>query len=161
MNGIATRVPAEYCSTMPSEFTIKRQVEFHETDMAGIMHFANFFLWMESCEAAFYRSLGLPLISFIPGQVVGWPRVNVSCQYLSPLRFNDLVEVKLYVKKLGTRSVTYVFQFHKDAKVVAQGEVTAVCVTGDNNGGMVAQAIPDSVRSQLLVSAESAWATER
>ena len=62
---------------MPSEFSLTRPVEFHETDMAGIMHFANFFRWMEVCETAFYRSLGLPLISFVPGQVVGWPRVNV------------------------------------------------------------------------------------
>ena len=143
---------------MPSEFTITRQVEFHETDMAGIMHFSNFFKWMECCEAAFYRSLDLPLISFVPGQVVGWPRVNVSCQYLSPLRFNDSAEVKLYVKKVGTRSVTYVFQFRQGARFVAQGEVTAVCVTGDERGGMVAQAIPASVRALLQVAPESAWA---
>ena len=143
---------------MPSDFTITRQVEFHETDMAGIMHFANFFKWMECCEAAFYRSLDLPLISFLPGQVVGWPRVSVSCQYQAPLRFNDSAEVKLYVKKLGTRSVTYIFQFRKDAQLVAQGEVTAVCVTGDSQGGMVAQAIPAEVRARLQVAAETAWA---
>ena len=142
---------------MPSEFTITRQVEFHETDMAGIMHFSNFFKWMECCEAAFYRSLNLPLISFVPGQVVGWPRVNVSCQYLAPLRFNDCAAVKLFVKKVGTRSVTYVFQFRQGATLVAQGEVTAVCVTSDEKGGMVAQAIPASVRALLQVAPESAW----
>ena len=140
---------------MPSTFTITRQVEFHETDMAGIMHFSNFFKWMECCEAAFYRSLSLPLISFVPGQVVGWPRVNVSCQYLAPLRFNDVAVVKLAVKKIGTRSVTYVFQFHKGAALIAQGEVTAVCVTGDEKGGMVAQAIPASVRALLEVAPEA------
>jgi acyl-CoA thioester hydrolase len=64
---------------MPSEFRLTRTVEFHETDMAGIMHFSNFFRWMEACEAGFYRSLGLPLISFVPGNVVGWPRVSASC----------------------------------------------------------------------------------
>jgi len=142
---------------MPSEFSLQRTVEFAETDMAGIMHFANFFRWMESCETAFYRSLGLPLISFMPGQVVGWPRVNVSCTYRAPLRFNDEVEVKLFVKKLTTRSVTYLFQFRKGALVVAQGEVTAVCVTGDAQGAMVAQPIPADVRAKLSEAPESAW----
>ena len=141
---------------MPSEFTITRQVEFHETDMAGIMHFSNFFKWMECGEAAFYRSLNLPIISFVPGQVVGWPRVNVSCQYLAPLRFNDRAEVKLFVKKVGTRSVTYIFQFRKGPTLVAQGEVTAVCVTSDDHGGMVAQPIPESVRALLEVAREIA-----
>ncbi len=142
---------------MPSEFSLQRTVEFAETDMAGIMHFANFFRWMESCETAFYRSLGLPLISFVPGQVVGWPRVNVSCTYRAPLRFNDSVEVRLFVKKLTTRSVTYIFQFRKGTAVVAQGEVTAVCVTDNAEGGMVAQPIPADVRAKLSEAPESAW----
>ncbi len=143
---------------MPSEFSITRQVEFAETDMAGIMHFANFFVWMEACETALYRSLGLSLIAFMPGQVVGWPRVNVSCIYRRPLRFNDTVEVKLFVKKLSTRSVTYVFQFRKGGEVAAQGEVTAVCVSAGDQGGMVAQPIPAGVRAQLQEAPESAWA---
>jgi YbgC/YbaW family acyl-CoA thioester hydrolase len=142
---------------MPSEFSLTRQVEFHETDMAGIMHFANFFRWMEVCETAFYRSLGLPLISFIPGQVVGWPRVNVTCSYRVPLRFNDSVVVTLYVKKLTTRSVTYVFKFRKEGILCATGEVTAVCVTANGQGGMVAQPIPADVRAQLSEAPESAW----
>lgn len=143
---------------MPSEFSLTRQVEFHETDMAGIMHFSNFFRWMEVCETAFYRSLGLPLISFVPGQVVGWPRVNVSCAYRAPLRFNDTVVVKLLVKKLSTRSVTYVFQFRREGSLCATGEVTAVCVTGDAAGGMTAQPIPAEIRARLQEAPESAWA---
>jgi len=142
---------------MPSAFSISRTVEFSETDMAGIMHFSNFFRWMEAAEAAFYRSLGLPLISFVPGEVVGWPRVAASCAYRAPLRFNDVVEVKLFIKKLTTRSVTYVFQFSRDGVLAAQGEVTAVCVTGDGKGGMVAQPIPEAVRARLQEAPASAW----
>ena len=40
---------------MPTEFTIKRRVQFSETDMAGIMHFANYFRLMEEVEHAFLR----------------------------------------------------------------------------------------------------------
>ncbi len=143
---------------MPSEFTITRQVEFHETDMAGIMHFSNFFKWMECCEAALYRSLDLPLVSFVPGQVVGWPRVTATCHYLAPLRFNDVAEVRLFVKKLGVKSVTYVFQFRKSSQVVATGEMTAVCVTEDPHGAMIPQPIPAAVRERLQQAPESAWA---
>ena len=143
---------------MPSEFSITRTVEFAETDMAGIMHFANFFRWMEVCETDFYRSLELPLISFVPGQIVGWPRVNVACTYRAPLRFNDRVEVKLFVKAISTRSVTYVFKFRKGAELAAQGEVTAVCVSADAKGGMAAQPIPAEVRAKLEVAAPAAYA---
>ncbi|RXK55752.1 acyl-CoA thioesterase [Oleiharenicola lentus] len=149
---------------MPSEFRLQRTVEFCETDMAGIMHFSNFFRWMEACEAGFYRSLDLPLISFVPGNVVGWPRVTASCTYKEPLRFNETAEVRLLIKELRTRAVIYVFQFRKlDAAgtvlppVVAQGEIAAVCVTADASGKMVAQPIPAAVRAKLEPAPASAY----
>jgi len=148
---------------MPSEFSITRTVEFSETDMAGIMHFSNFFRWMEACEAGFYRSLGLPLISFVPGSVVGWPRVRVSCDYKAPLRFNDVIEVKLFLKEIRSKGVVYVFQFRKVEAgqvlppVLAQGEMAAVCVTSDANGRMVAQPIPPDVRARLEAAPAAAY----
>jgi acyl-CoA thioester hydrolase len=112
---------------------------------------------MESCEVAFYRSLDLPLISFVPGKTIGWPRVDVSCQYFAPLRFNDSVDVRLFVKKLGKRSVTYIFQFRKEGKLMAQGEMSAVCVTSDAKGEMVAQLLPENVVARLQPADETAW----
>lgn len=140
---------------MPSEFRITRTVEFSETDMAGIMHFSNFFRWMEACEAAFYRSLNLPLISFVPGSVVGWPRVKASCEYKAPLRFNDVIEVRLLLKEVRSKAVIFIFQFRKmeagqvQPAILAQGEIAAVCVTSDAQGKMVAQPIPADVRAKL------------
>lgn len=148
---------------MPSEFRLTRIVEFSETDMAGIMHFSNFFRWMEACEAGFYRSLGLPLISFVPGSVVGWPRISASCQYKAPLRFNDTVEVRLLIKEVRTRAVIYLFQFRQviDGRVLpaimAQGEIVAVCVTSDLTGKMVAQPIPGEVRARLEPALPTAY----
>lgn len=151
---------------MVSEFSITRSVEFSETDMAGIMHFSNYFRWMEACESAFYRSVGAPLISFVPGQVVGWPRVRATCDYRAPLRFGDTVEVRLCVKEIRTRALVLVFQFRKvvEGRVepawCAQGELTAVCVTGDAQGGMTAQPIPEWFRAKIAVAPPAAWAGE-
>lgn len=144
---------------MHSEFAVTRNVEFFETDMAGIMHFSNYFRWMESCEAAFYRSLGLPLAAFVPGRFSAWPRVQATCQYRAPLRFNDVVEVKLFVARLGRRSITYVFHFRKDSVLVAQGEVSVVHVKADRRakGGMSARPIPPAVRALLQEAPDSAW----
>lgn len=148
---------------MPSEFRITRTVEFGETDMAGIMHFSNYFRWMEACETAFYRSLDLPLISFVPGTVVGWPRVKASCDFKAPLRFNDVIEVRLFIRELRSKAAIYVFQFRKveagvvQPAVLAQGEIAAVCVTAGADGKMVAQAIPGDVRAKLEVAPAAAY----
>lgn len=38
---------------MPSEFEAIRRVEFSDTDLAGIMHYSNYFRFMETAEHAF------------------------------------------------------------------------------------------------------------
>lgn len=144
---------------MPAEFSVVRPVEFAETDMAGIVHFSNYFLWMESCETAFLRSLGVPLVDVAPGLAIGWPRVGARCDFRAPLRFGDSVETRLIVHDVRTRSVVLRFVFRRvtgasvHPEPVAEGELTVVCVTGDGRGGMVAQPIPADLRDRLAAAA--------
>ena len=44
---------------MISIFKTKRRVEFADTDLAGIVHFAMFFKYMEEAEHQFWRSVDL------------------------------------------------------------------------------------------------------
>jgi acyl-CoA thioester hydrolase len=46
-------------STPP--FITTHRVEFFETDLAGIVHFANYYRFMEQAEHAFFRALGLKI----------------------------------------------------------------------------------------------------
>jgi YbgC/YbaW family acyl-CoA thioester hydrolase len=137
---------------MGFEFVHRRTVEFCETDMAGIVHFANFFRWMEAAEHAFLRSLGFSVHVAEAGAATGWPRVKVGCEYLRPLRFEDEVETVLFVKEVRNRSVCYGFEFRHavDRGVVARGEVVAVHA-GVNaaTGELQASAIPEPLRALL------------
>lgn len=164
-NDVASRGRPAILPGMLSEFSIRRAVEFVETDMAGIMHFSNYFRWMEACETAFYRSLELPMISFFPGEVVGWPRVSATCDFRAPLRFNDVVEVKLLVKEIRAKAIVFQFQFRQcDASgavqpaLVARGELTAVCVDRDEKGELRGRPIPAEFRARVAVAPASALA---
>ena len=64
---------------MAYEFHCKRRVEFAETDMAGIVHFSNFFRYMELAEHEFLRSLSLSVHDPSRADFVAWPRVNAEC----------------------------------------------------------------------------------
>ena len=46
---------------MPLKFTFTRRVQFFDTDMAGIVHFANFYRFMEEAEHEMFRSLGFKI----------------------------------------------------------------------------------------------------
>jgi YbgC/YbaW family acyl-CoA thioester hydrolase len=113
------------------EFRTKRRVEFAETDMAGIVHFAHFFRYMEMAEHEFLRSLGLSVHAEIDGRVISWPRVKAECSYRSPAEFEDVLDVHLMVREKTKRTVSYDFRFLKDEKLVATGSLTVVCVAMD------------------------------
>ena len=119
---------------MPYEFRFTRRVEFAETDMGGIVHFANYFRYMEATEHAFYRSLGLRIHTGGPSGI-GWPRISVSCDFKAPLRFDDEVEAHLLVEEKRTKSVTYRIRLRKldggRATEVACGTVTVVTARMD------------------------------
>lgn len=119
---------------MAHEFKLSRLVEFAETDMAGIMHFSNYFRFMEATEHAFFRSLGLKLHGEADGAMVGWARTRAECRYDLPLRYQDEVDVHLVVRAKTESSFTYDFAFHLhgpdgESRTVARGALTVVCVT--------------------------------
>jgi YbgC/YbaW family acyl-CoA thioester hydrolase len=145
---------------MPYEFKMTHRVEFADTDMAGIMHFANFFRFMEVTEHAFLRSLSLSVHTEEGGHTIGWPRVRAACEYKLPLRFEDQVEVHLLVREKKERSLTYDFVFRKldngAASEAARGSLTVVCVSLDREAGtMKAVPIPAVFADRIEVAVEA------
>lgn len=132
---------------MPYEFRTKRRIEFDETDMAGIAHFSNFFRYMEQAEHDFYRSLGLSVHQPVAGGYIGWPRVEAACEFRTPVRFDDELEIHLLVREKKPRSIGYCVIFRKftDGQVeeVARGSMTVVCASKtDNDSGLSAMVMP-------------------
>ncbi len=141
---------------MPYEFKAVRRVEFSETDMAGIVHYSNFFRYMETAEHAFFRSLGFSIVTEQVDPPVGWPRVHASCDYKQPLRFEDEVEIHMLVSEKRSKSLTYIFKFRKlnspHTAEIARGKLTVVCVTRDENGKMGATNIPTHLADLIEVA---------
>ena len=142
---------------MAYEFKATRRVEFAETDMAGIMHYANFFRFMETAEHGFYRSLGFSVTMLETHPGLGWPRVHAECDYKKPLKFDDLVQIHLLVREKRTKAISYLFKFSKQEEPdveIARGGLTIVCVMHQTGGGMKAVPIPEDISKHIDVAPE-------
>jgi len=140
---------------MPYEYKVRRRVEFSETDMAGIVHYSNFFRYMEAAEHEFFRSLGFSVVTRQVDPPVGWPRVRAECDFKQPLRFEDEFEVHLLVVDKKSKSLSYQFRIRKlntESPVeVARGTLTVVCVT-HQGGKMKAVEIPEEISDRIEVA---------
>ncbi len=129
-------------------FVSRRRVEFCETDQAGIVHFSNFFRFMEFAEQEFLRARGLSVAWQDGGERLGFPRVSASCDYLRPARFEDVLEIAVTVERVGERSVTYGFEFSRGGELLATGKLSTVhCRTTE--AGLKSVPIPDAIRAKL------------
>ena len=141
---------------MAYEFKATRRVEFSDTDMAGIMHYANFFRFMETAEHGFFRSLGFSIVMGKWEPPIGWPRVHAECDYKTPLYFEDEVEIHMLVSEKKSKSLSYVFKFRKlngpEPMEVARGSLTVVCVTKQPDGKMAAAHIPKEFADKIEVA---------
>ncbi len=148
---------------MPYEFHCRQRVEFADTDMAGIVHFSNFFRYMERVEHEFLRSLGLCVHAVNGDDLVSWPRVHAECKFRAPLCFEDEFDVHLLVREKRPKSVTYEFRFCKpDAEgLVAVGSITVVSVSIDRaTGRMTSIPIPESIDRLIEVAPRELLETE-
>jgi acyl-CoA thioester hydrolase len=170
----ADAAAAEWSMAKAHQFFFRRRVEFADTDLAGIMHFANFFRFMEAAEHAFYRSLGFSVHPFRPvtsvgeggvpkegDRTVGWPRVHASADFRLPLHFEDEVEVELLIEEIRAKTIRYRFRFWKfpdlpdERTLAASGAFVVVAAARDaDSGQMKAVAIPDDVRDKIEAAPE-------
>ena len=130
-------------------FRTTRRVEFGDTDMAGIMHFSNFFKFLEVAETSFLHSLGYSVTWQADGVRYGFPRVSVKCDFFKPARFEDELTMEVRVAKVGTKSVTYHINFLKNEDKLAEGHVTSVLCRGTAHGMMESIEIPVEMRAKL------------
>ncbi len=131
-------------------FTTSRRVEFGDTDMAGIMHFSQFFRFMEAAETDFLRARGLSVSWRRDGVKWGFPRVSAACDYKSPARFEDVLTVAVVVEKLGTKSVSYRYDFtNQHGAEVAVGRITAVYCRSTGPDLIESVDIPPDIRAKL------------
>jgi acyl-CoA thioester hydrolase len=135
---------------MTEGFHYRRRVHFHETDLAGVVHFSCFFRYMEEAEHALWRAAGLTIDR--AGAEVGWPRVGTTFDFRSPLRFDDEFDIVVRVAKVTRSTIQYEFAFTRQGTRIGSGTLTAACASR-SDGQMRAIEMPMDVVARLRAAA--------
>jgi YbgC/YbaW family acyl-CoA thioester hydrolase len=136
---------------MAAQFTHTQIVQFADTDVAGIVHFANFYRWMEEAEHAYLRSLGFSVMQQQPdGTVIGFPRVSASCRFEAPAFFEDELTIDVNLLRRGVKSLTFGFEFHRGKTRIAAGEIKTACCICQPGGKLKSIEIPPRYCEKLV-----------
>lgn len=133
--------------------------------MAGLVHFSNFFRYMETAERDFFEAAGLDLIRTQPGALVGWPRVRAECKFSAPLRFGDTIDIHLAVKAVKDRAIDYQFRIYRrnadgSRTQAGKGHMSTVLSELCDNGELRSVPLPEEVRSRITAAPAAALARD-
>jgi len=121
------------------------RVYYEDTDMAGIVYYANYLRFIERARSDWVRSLGIDQNAMREDGGVVFVVRRVEADYLSSARFDDELVVETVTKSVtGVRLIMWQ-EVKRGDELLFQAEVTVVCV---NDDGQVTR-LPANIRQML------------
>jgi acyl-CoA thioester hydrolase len=112
----------------------------------GVAHHANYLTWCEEARTEHMRALGVNYRD-LEQSGIRLPVVDVRVRYRAPARYDDLLDVRCWVRDTSSRRVTFGYAIERDSRVLATA-VTSLIAT---DAAHTIQRIPPSVRDKLVV----------
>lgn len=121
------------------------RVYYEDTDMGGIVYYANYLRYIERARSDWVRSLGVDQNAMREQDGVVFVVRRVEADYLKPAKFDDELLVRTVVKTVtGVRLIMFQ-EVIRGEDLLFQAEVTVVCV---GEGGAPAR-LPANIRRRI------------
>lgn len=120
-------------------------VYYEDTDLAGIVYYANYLKYIERGRTEWVRALGIDQTRLRAEAGIVFAVRRVEADYLSPARFDDALEVTTKLEKTSGARVVLIQEVQRDGTVLFAARVTLVALT---DTGRPAR-LPADVRRRL------------
>lgn len=111
-------------------FAHRQRVRFGETDLQGVVYYANYLLFAEVGRVAYLRNLGIDYRRDLLDHGIDFTIADASVRYLSPLRFDDEFDIRVRLGELRHSSWTFRYLVTKaDGTICAEMETTQVLLS--------------------------------
>lgn len=103
------------------------RVYYEDTDMAGIVYYANYLRYIERARSDWVREMGIDQLQMKANGVVFAVR-RIEADYVSPAQFDDELEVRTSLASIGPARMVMRQQVWRGDTLLFEAEVTIVCV---------------------------------
>ncbi|PYS63893.1 MAG: hypothetical protein DMF74_08605 [Acidobacteria bacterium] len=121
------------------KFTIEERVRWGDVDAAGIIFYGSYIRFFEIAETELFRAAGLPYGVVFDELNIWLPRVHLECDFHRAAQLDDLLEVSVWVGKIGTTSLRLNFEVRRkdrdnkiEEKLIATAHFVLVATRRDN-----------------------------
>jgi acyl-CoA thioester hydrolase len=114
----------------PWKFRIEERVRWADVDAARIIFYGAYIRFFEIAETELFRAVGLPYGKAFDELDVWLPRAHLECDFRRAAQLDDLLEVSVYVGRVGTKSLRLNFEVRRNGEdeLVAEAHFVLVAV---------------------------------
>ena len=135
------------------QFSIEERVRWGDVDAAGIIFYGSYIRFFEIAETELFRAVGLPYGKVFEELNIWLPRVHLECDFHRAAQMDDLLEVSVYVARVGKSSLRLNFEVRKkneageiEEKLMATAHFVLVSTAREN---LKPLPVPDELRRAL------------
>ena len=109
--------------------SIEVRVYYEDTDLAGIVYYANYFKYIERGRTEFLRALGVDQLALKDEQGIVFAVRRVEGDYLKPAKMDDLLTVETTVGALQNARFTMLQEVKRGGELLFKASVILVCLS--------------------------------
>ncbi len=130
----------------PHTFTWPIRVYIEDTDVGGVVYYANYLKFFERARTEWLRMLSISQADLIGQHDAIFVVSGASIDYRAPARLDDEIRIASRVDRLGRVSIRFVQEAWRDDVLLASATVSVACVAFDS---LRPKPIPESVRIKM------------
>lgn len=104
------------------------RVYYEDTDMAGIVYYANYLKYIERARSDWVRSLGIDQCAMREQQGSVFAVRRVEADYHAPAHFDDRLQVRTRVQTVTGARLVMEQALYRDGTLLFSAVVTIVCL---------------------------------
>lgn len=134
--------------TQRGDFTFfhEHRVRWAEVDPQAIVFNANYFVFVDHAVTEYFRANDLMWDDTL-ARGYDFFTVNAECNFRSPAKLDDLIEIGFRCQRFGTSSVVYAFGIFRGDELLADGTMTYVCADAETRRP---KPLPEDYTSRIL-----------
>ena len=121
------------------------RVYYEDTDLAGIVYYANYLKFIERARTEWVRGLGVDQRRLRAEAGVVFAVRRIEADYLRPARFDDELEVRTAVQSVTGARIVLAQDIYRGVERLYAAQVVLVCLTESGHPAR----LPSDLRTRL------------
>ncbi len=112
---------------------VQEYVRWSDVDVSGIIRWGTYVRFVEMAETELFRAVGFPYATLWDRLDIWLPRVQFHLDYRNPARLDELLDIEIWVGRIGRSSIRLEFVVKKPGgDLAAEGYLVIVSIDRKN-----------------------------